>query len=71
VPADVAVFGGAQSINGIENRGSRVINPSPEGTATPAPYGGGNPFVQQPNAKKVSGGGANVGAGATDGNAVP
>lgn len=67
----VAVFGGGPSINGIENRGIKAINPNPSSEVFPKPYGGGEPFATRPNVKKASGSGDGTGAGATSGNSVP
>ena len=65
--ADQAVFGGGPSINGVENRGSRVVGPNPASEIFPQPYGGGTPLEKRPNVKPASGSGDGTGAGATSG----
>lgn len=60
----VSAYGGAPSMGtGVENRGVKAVNPDPSSEIFPAPYGGGNPFVNRPNVKPAKGSGANNGAG--------
>jgi hypothetical protein len=65
--ADQAVFGGGPAINGVMNRGSRVVGPNPSSEIFPAPYGGGPSLEKRPNVKPAKGSGDGTGAGATSG----
>lgn len=61
-------YGGAPTLQGgLQNRGSKVLNPTPSSAVFPEVYGGGNAQVTRPNQAPAKGSGDGTGPGAVSG----